>query len=130
MALSVKPRAMRQRMVHMATGGAASIIFAAICTNLLRIVSSATLPRLLDVQVFVIVAIVTSVATVFQPVSDIGVQPFIIRHARGDDPKFLDEIWTLRLIRSGLLTVVMAVTAQLTARLLGKPEFSPVIMLY
>jgi len=130
MYLTVNRAAMRQRLVQMATGGAASIIFAAMCTNLLRIISSATLTRLLDVKVFAIVAIVTSVATVFQLVSDIGVQPFIIRHARGDDPKFLDEIWTLRLIRSVFLTVIMAATAQFSARLLGKPEFSPVIMLY
>ena len=130
MDVSLKPAGLRQRMILLASGGAASIIFAAICSSLLRIVSSVTLTRLLDVQAFGIVALVTSVGFVFQLVSDIGVQPFIIRHARGDDPVFLDEIWTLRLIRSVILTLVMAASAGLSARLLGKPEFAPVIMLY
>lgn len=130
MALTLKSAALRQRMIRLATGGAASIIFAAICSSLLRIVSSVTLTRLLDVNAFGIVAIVTSVAFVFQLVSDIGVQPFIIRHARGDDPIFLDEIWTLRLIRSVILTLIMAASAGVVAKVLGKPEFALVIMVY
>ena len=129
-AVSSRSGGMRRRVMRMATGGAASIIFAAICSNLLPIVSSMTLTSLLDVQAFGVAALVTSVSFVFQLVSDIGVQPFVIRHVRGDDPAFLDQIWTLRLIRSMGLTLLMAVTASLTARLLGKPEFTRVIMLY
>ena len=130
MDLTLKPVGLRQRMMQLATGGAASIIFAAVGSSLLRIVSSVTLTRLLDVQVFGIVALVTSVGSVFQLVSDIGVQPFIIRHPRGDDPVFLDEIWTLRLIRSVMLTLIMSASAGLVAKALGKPEFTWVIMLF
>ncbi len=124
------PRNLRQRLIKLATGGAASIIFVAVCSNLLRIVSSATLTRLLDVKAFGIVGLVTTVAFVFTLLSDIGVQPFVIRHAQGDDPAFLDEIWTLRLIRSVGLTLIMAATARPAAVALGKPELYPVIMLW
>lgn len=130
MALRLNPAALRQRMIALATGGAASIIVAAILANMLRIVSSATLTRILDVQAFGIVGLVTSVAFVFALVSDIGVQPFVIRHARGDDQTFLDEIWTMRLVRSVCLTAIMAASAVPVSIALGKPDFSPIIVLW
>lgn len=125
-----KPAALRQRLIEVATGGAASIVVAAVLSNLLRIVSSATLTRILDVQAFGVVGLVTSVAFVFALVSDIGVQPFVIRHARGDDRTFLDEIWTMRLIRSVGLTAIMAACAVPVSLALGKPDFYPIIIVW
>ena len=130
MELTLKPAALRQRLIEVATGGAASIVVAAVLANLLRIVSSATLTRILDVQAFGVVGLVTSVAFVFSLVSDIGVQPFVIRHARGDDQTFLDEIWTMRLIRSIGLTAIMAALAVPVSLALGKPDFSPIIVVW
>ena len=74
--------------------------------------------------------VITSVAIILQLVSDIGVQPFVIRHQRGDDPAFLDEIWTLRLIRSTALTLIMAALSIPVAIFLGKPEFAPVLAVW
>lgn len=130
MELILKSAALRQRVIRLATGGAASIVFAAVVANILRIVSSVTLTRILDVEAFGVVSLVTSVAFVFALVSDIGVQPFVIRHARGDDRTFLDEIWTMRLIRSICLTAIMAAVAVPVAIILRKPDFSPVIVLW
>lgn len=126
----LNPRDLRRRAIALATGGAASIVVAAVLSNVLRIVSSATLTRILNVQAFGVVGLVTSVAFVFALVSDIGVQPFVIRHARGDDQTFLDEIWTLRLIRSVGLTAIMAALAKPVAIALGKPDFSPIIVVW
>jgi len=119
-----------QRALAIVAGGTSSIIAAAIATNILRIASSMTLTRLLDARTFGIVAIVTSVAIILQLLSDIGVQPFVIRHERGDDREFLDEIWTLRLIRSTILTIVMAVLSVSVARLIGKPELAVVLAVW
>lgn len=130
MDLSLKPAALRQRLIEVATGGAASIVVAAVLANLLRIISSATLTRILDVKAFGVVGLVTSVAFVFALVSDIGVQPFVIRHARGDEQDFLDEIWTMRLIRSIALTALMAALAVPVSLALGKPDFSPIIVVW
>ncbi len=130
MHLTLKPATLRQRLIEVATGGAASIVVAAILSNMLRIVSSATLTRILNVQAFGVVGLVTSVAFIFALVSDIGVQPFVIRHARGDDQIFLDEIWTMRLIRSIGLTALMAALARPVSIALGKPDFSPIIVVW
>jgi O-antigen/teichoic acid export membrane protein len=124
------PARLRQRFSQMATGGAASIAAGAMATNVLRIVSSMTLSRLLDSRAFGVTGIITSVAVIFALVSDIGVMPFVIRHARGDDQQFLDEIWTLRLIRSVLLGLVMVLLSRPIAAFLGKPEFALVLAIW
>ena len=121
---------LRQRVLQLAVGGTASIVAAAIAGNLLRIASSVTLTRLLDARAFGIVGVITSVAIILQLVSDIGVQPFVIRHQRGSDPAFLDEIWTLRLIRSTALTLIMAGLSIPVAAFLGKAEFAPVLAVW
>ena len=120
-------RTLQVRIGQMLRGGAASIVAAAVASNLLRVASSVTLTRLLDTTAFGIVGIITSVAIILQLVSDIGVQPFVIRHKQGDDAAFLDEIWTLRLIRSATLTVIMAGLAYPVAVFLGKPQFALVL---
>ena len=124
------PSRLRQRLFQLAVSGTASIVATAIATNLLRIASSVTLTRLLDAQAFGIVGIVTSVAIILQLVSDIGVLPFVVRHERGDDRAFLDEIWTLRLIRSTALTIVMAALAIPVSRFLDKPEFALILAIW
>ncbi|CAN5289722.1 hypothetical protein BH11PSE5_BH11PSE5_10880 [soil metagenome] len=124
------PDRWRRRLVQLALGGTASIVATAVATNLLRIVSSVTLTRLLDARAFGIVGIVTSVAIILQLVSDIGVLPFVVRHERGDDRKFLDEIWTLRLIRSTALTLIMLALAVPVAHFLEKPEFGLILAVW
>ena len=120
----------RRRLMQLALGGTASIVAAAVVSNILRIVSSITLTRLLDAQAFGVVGIITSVATIFALISDIGVQPFVIRHALGADRGFLDEIWTLRLIRSFILGLCMVIASGPIAILLGKPEFALVLAVW
>jgi len=124
------PGRLRRRFVQFARGGTASIVATAITTNVLRIASSVTLTRLLDARAFGIVGIVTSVAIILQLISDIGVLPFVVRHDRGDDRKFLDEIWTLRLLRSAALTIIMAAVAIPVSRFLDKPEFALILAVW
>ena len=119
-----------RRLAQLALGGTASIVAPAIATNLLRIASSVTLTRLLDSRAFGVVGIVTSVAIIVQLVSDIGVLPFVVRHQRGDDPVFLDEIWTLRLLRSAVLTIIMAAAAVPFSNFMEKPDLGVVLAVW
>ena len=124
------PGALRMRFIEIAAGGTASIVAAAIASNLLRVASSVTLTRLLDARAYGVVGVISSVAFILQLSSDIGVQPFVIRHKLGEDPAFLDEVWTLRLIRSTVLTLVMAALSIPIAGFLGKPEFAAVLAVW
>lgn len=117
-------------LMVMATGGAASIVVTAIASNALRIISAVVLTRLLDTTQYGVVGVIASTAVVFALLSDIGTQPFVIRHPKGADPQFLDEIWTLRLLRSLVLTVSMAAMALPIATLLGKPMLTPALAVW
>lgn len=123
-----RPRVRRLRAL--AVGGSASIVVSVAATNLLRIVSSMTLTRLLDAHAYGVVGVITSVAFMLTMLSDIGLFDFIVRHKEGADPRFLDQLWTIRLVRGAALTVLMIATARPIADLLGKPELAPVIAVW
>jgi O-antigen/teichoic acid export membrane protein len=119
-----------QRLRQLATGAAASIAVGVAATNLLRIVSSMTLTRLLDAHAYGVVGVITSIAYMLTMLSDVGLLGFIVRHAEGDDPKFLDQIWTIRLTRAAMLTTTMILVARPASALLGKPELAPVVAVW
>lgn len=99
-------------------------------TNGLRIVSSMTLTRLLTSEAFGVVGVVMSVSLILAMLSDVGLYPFIVRHDKAEDRRFLDEVWTIRLLRSAGLTLVMAALAWPAAMFMGKPELTPVLAIY
>lgn len=119
-----------QRLRQLATGAAASILFSVLMTNALRIVSSMTLTRLLDSHAYGVVGVITSIAYMLAMLTDIGLLGFIVRHEEGGDPKFLDQVWTIRLVRGIGLAIVMFLVAKPGAELLGKPELAPVVALW
>jgi O-antigen/teichoic acid export membrane protein len=99
-----------------------TVVGTVVSLNLLRIISTMVLTRLLNVEAYGVVGIVTSVAVVFALVSDIGVIAFVVRHEQGLDPRLLDEIWTIRLVRSLALTAAMAALAEPISSFMHKPE--------
>lgn len=118
------------RLRQMATGGAASIGVGMIATNLLRIVSSMTLTRLLDAHAYGVIGVITSVAYMLAMLSDVGFTAFVVRHEEADDPAFLDQVWTLHAIRGAGLTLLMVLIAEPAALFLGKPELAPVLAVW
>lgn len=121
---------LRTRATSLARGGTASVVAGSAYSNVLRIVSSMTLTRLLAPEAFGVVGVVMSVSVILTMLSDVGLYPFIIRHDQGNDTKFLDEVWTLRLGRSAVLTIAMAVAAWPAAAFMGKPVLAPVLAVY
>jgi O-antigen/teichoic acid export membrane protein len=118
------------RLRRLATGGVASIAVSVGVTSVLRIISSMTLTRVLDSHAYGVVGVITTVAFMLGMLSDVGLASFIIRHKDGDDPTFRHQIWTIRLIRGAMLSVVMAVLAKPAAIALGKPELAPVVAIW
>lgn len=111
-------------------GGETSIVAGTVITqNVLRLVGSVIMTRLLSAEAFGVVGIITSVIVTFGLISDIGITAFIIRHRGADDRDFINELWTLRLIRSIILTVVVILASYPIAHFLGKPELQYAIAL-
>lgn len=111
----------------MATSNTGMVASTVIIQNLIRLISSLILTRLLDAEVYGVVGIVMAVAVVFGLLSDLGFVAFLIRSDKSVDSDFLDEIWSLRLIRSIILTILVIAGSGPIAGYLDKPELQMAI---
>ncbi|MBW8745212.1 MAG: oligosaccharide flippase family protein [Sphingomonas sp.] len=118
------------RLRQLATGRVASIMFNVGTTNVLRIASSMTLTRLLDSTAYGVVGVITSVAFMLGMLSDVGIYDFLVRHHEGEERKFLDQVWTIRLIRGVMLALVMIAISKPITIFLGKPALAPVVAVW
>jgi O-antigen/teichoic acid export membrane protein len=128
LALVENPRFARLR--QLATGGAASIAVSVAATNMLRIISTITLTRLLDSSAYGVVGIITSVSTMIALLTDVGMMQFIARHPEADERRFQNEIWTIRLGRAAFMTIAMLVFAEPIAKFVSKPELAAVLAVW
>ncbi len=103
------------------------VVVSVIANNLLRAVSGMILTRLLVPEVFGISGIVAAVQFTVTMATDLGFEPFVVRHKDSDDPRFLDTVWTASLIRGLVLALALVIVAAPIAMLLEKPELTPII---
>jgi lipopolysaccharide exporter len=100
----------------------------AVATVVFRLGSNLILTRLLSPEIFGFVAIVISVSVVLTLITDMGFHAFVVRHPRGEEREFLDTVWTVRVIRSAILVVLILLAAPWLASLYGRPETTPAIL--
>lgn len=103
------------------------VVVTVILNNLLRAASGMILTRLLVPEVFGISGIIASIQFTVTLATDLGFQPFVVRHKDGDEPRFLDTVWTASLLRSVLLALALVALAHPLAMLLEKPDLAPLI---
>ncbi|UXU75133.1 MULTISPECIES: oligosaccharide flippase family protein [unclassified Paracoccus (in: a-proteobacteria)] len=94
--------------------------------QIMRLVSNLVLTRLLSPDDFGLMTLVTSFLIALTMFSDMGFGPAIMQSKRGDDPDFVDTIWTLKIIRGGLLWLSAAAMALPLAWFYDAPEFAVV----
>ena len=103
------------------------VLIGNIVSNLLRIVSTVVLTRILTASDFGAMAIVATALYVFVMLSDVGFYPFVVRHDLVDTPSFLDEVWTIRLLRGCVVTFLVICFSPILSALLGKALLWPVL---
>lgn len=103
------------------------VVVSVIANNLLRAVSGMILTRLLVPEVFGISGIIASIQFTVTLATDLGFEPFVVRHKDGDDPRFLDTVWTASLLRSLVLALALVIVAEPIAMLLEKPDLRLII---
>ena len=113
----------RQRI----TSASAVLIGTTAAINVLRIVNTMLLTRLLAPTAFGLIGIILSIFTVINMVTDAGFQAFIIRHARGLEPKFLDSIWTIHISRAICNSAIALSLSYPLSWLLNKPQLAPLL---
>ena len=112
-------------VARLARNEAGAMLFAfTAATLVLRLGGNVVLTRLLDPQAFGVVGVIVSVMVVLTMLTDLGFFDFVIRHARGGERRFLDVIWTIRLIQGALLSLTMLAAAWPIAAFLGKPDLA------
>ncbi|GFE70864.1 oligosaccharide flippase family protein [Chroococcus sp. FPU101] len=68
-------------------------------SQLIRFGGNVILTRLLAPELFGLMATVMTFIIALNLLSDVGLAPSVIQHQRGDDPIFLNTIWTVQIIR-------------------------------
>ena len=98
-----------------------------LASQALRMLSNVVLSRLLFPEAFGLVAIVNTLNIGLQMISDVGVRSAIIRSERGEDPRFLDTAWTLKVLRGLLLSLTGAALAFPVATFYETPALIPLV---
>jgi O-antigen/teichoic acid export membrane protein len=111
-----------RRLVRNETGPILAVF--TVSTLVLRMAGNVLLTRLLTPEAFGVMGMIISVMMVLTMLSDFGFASFIIRHEKGEDPKFLDVIWTIRLVQSVVQSAVMLAGSVPIALALGKPSMA------
>lgn len=93
-------------------------------TAAIRLGSSLILTRLLNPEAYGIFAILLSFLFMIELMSDVGTIGLLIRHPRGDEPKFVHTVWTVRLIRCSLNFCLVFLAAPLIAAIYQVPALT------
>lgn len=80
-------------------------------SQVIRLGGNLVITRLLVPEMFGIMAIATTVTVILQLLSDAGLRQNIIQSQRGDDPVFLNTVWTVQIIRGFVLFLMMLLLA-------------------
>ncbi len=87
--------------------------------QVLRLASSIVLSRLFAPQYFGLMALLNTFMIGLSLFSDVGLGPSVIRNENGDDPHFLNTVWTVQVLRGFGLWVLCAALSWPAARFYG-----------
>lgn len=96
--------------------------------QVVRLVTSVVLARLLAPEMFGIMLLINTLRTGAELLSDIGIGQSVVKSARGDEKRFLDTAWTLQLLRGLLLAGVTVAAAVPIGSIYGHPELTPILL--
>ncbi len=114
---------LKQRMLR----GAVWVLLERFGGQGIRLASNVILARLLPVQAFGLMAIVSAILIGLQMFSDAGIRPSVVQNERGDEEPFLNTAWTIQVLRGSLLWLVAALLAWPTAAYYEEPRFLEIL---
>ena len=97
--------------------------------QLLRLVSSLVMTRILVPEMFGVMAIAIVVHVIVALLSDIGIHQAVVQSPRGSEPDFLDTAWSMQVVR-GWIVWAVCVLASVALYLLGRSAWAPVGTVY
>jgi O-antigen/teichoic acid export membrane protein len=88
----------------------------------LRMVNNVVLARLFSPEFFGLMTLLTTVLVGLTLFSHIGLQDSVIQNPRGDEPVFLNTVWTLQVVRGAGLWLMTILLAWPVARFYKEPR--------
>jgi O-antigen/teichoic acid export membrane protein len=95
--------------------------------QVVRLGSNVVLTRLLDPEMFGVMALTSVVIAGVTMFADVGVYPSIVRSKRGEDPTFLQTAWTVQCLRGIVIWAVAVAAAVPMARYYAAPSLAYLI---
>jgi len=90
-------------------------------SQILRLGSNLVVTRLLEPEMFGLMAIIYVVLHGINMFSDLGFWAFIVRHKQGTEKKLLDTVWTMQIVRGWIMftaTILLAMSLTLANNVL------------
>ncbi|NJP11976.1 MAG: oligosaccharide flippase family protein [Leptolyngbyaceae cyanobacterium RU_5_1] len=112
-----QPPSLKRRVLH----GSIWTLGGHAVGQVIRLGSNLILTRLLFPEAFGLMALVYTVISGLEMLSDTGVGQSIIQSKQGDDPKFLNTAWTVQAIRGVILWLVACLLAWPAATFYNEP---------
>ena len=94
---------------------------------LIRLGTNLVLARLLFPEAFGLMALVNAVVAGLHMFSDVGTLTSVIQSRRGDDPVFLDTVWTVKVVRGACLWFASCLLAFPLASIYEQPQLLQLI---
>ncbi|TDF80806.1 oligosaccharide flippase family protein [Pseudomonas sp. H9] len=101
------PQSLRKRVI----GAGVLNIGGILVSQIIRLGGNLIVTRLLVPEMFGVMAIATTVSVLLLLLSDVGLRQNIIQSPRGDDPLFLNTLWSVQIIRGFILFFLMQLLA-------------------
>lgn len=110
-----------------ASRGAVASVVGQGASQALRLAGNLLLSHMLFPEAFGLMALVNMLLIGLQLLSDLGLQPAIVRHARGDERDFLDTAWTIGVLRGVVLWAIGSALAWPMAVFYGEPALALIV---
>jgi O-antigen/teichoic acid export membrane protein len=98
--------------------------------QVLRLVSSVVLARLLAPPIFGLMMIVNTVKTGVDLLSDVGINQNIVSSKQGENPDFYDTAWTLQVLRGVILGTLCVLFAGVLADFFEEPQLAIILPIF
>ena len=99
-------------------------------TAVIRLGSSLVLTRLLSPETYGMFGILMSFLVMVELMSDVGTVGLLIRDPRGDEPRFVHTLWTIRLIRSVFNFALLMIAAPMIASIYHAPALANALRVF
>lgn len=123
----VAPSPPAQPKIGNAKRAASWVVVGAGASQVLRLAGNVALARLLEPEMFGLMALVNTFLRGLNLFSDMGIGPNIVQHERGTQPTFLRTAWTLQVMRGISLWAIMMAIAWPISEFYDSPQLLPLL---